>query len=178
MIYVEEWLAKARDEANIEIPPGAEFAMRGVQDELVVYKDYLTIKPVGVLGFLNKGIKGTKEIPFSSITAVQFKEAGAAFSGYLQFTILGGNESRGGILAGVSDENTFMFGNKTYNNNDKAVEIKGFIASAVKALKSPTPATNQPSVMDEIKKLAELKEAGVLSDSEFADAKKKLMEKL
>lgn len=83
--------------------------MKGVQDLLEVFEDRVTITPKGVLGFLNKGVKGTKEIPFTSIVAVQFKEAGTVFSGYLQFTIPGGNENTGGILAATKDENTFMF---------------------------------------------------------------------
>ncbi len=49
--------------------------MRGVQDLLEVFEDKVTITPKGVLGFLNKGLKGTKEIPFHSIVAIQIKEA-------------------------------------------------------------------------------------------------------
>ncbi len=57
--------------------------MIGVQDRLDVYVDKVCITPKGVLGFMNKGLKGTKTIPHFSITAVQFKETGAVFSGYL-----------------------------------------------------------------------------------------------
>ena len=66
--------------------------MQGVQDLLEVFGDKVQLTPKGVLGFLNKGLKGTKTIPFTSIQALQFKEAGAVFSGYIQFTIAGGNE--------------------------------------------------------------------------------------
>lgn len=69
------------------------FTLKGKQDLLEVFEDRVTIKPKGVLGFLNKGMKGTKEIPFASVVAVQFREAGPWFNGYLQFTIPGGNES-------------------------------------------------------------------------------------
>jgi hypothetical protein len=87
--------------------------IKGVAAELEVFEDRIIITPKGVLGFLNKGIKGSKEIPLVSITAIQFKEAGSMLSGYLQFSILGGAESRSGILAAASDENTFMFDNKS-----------------------------------------------------------------
>ncbi|BDP98232.1 hypothetical protein EfmGK961_20480 [Enterococcus faecium] len=36
-------------------------------------------------------------------------------NGYIQFTLLGGNESRGGILAATKDENTVMFTKKYWN---------------------------------------------------------------
>lgn len=64
----------------------AIYTMKGVQDSLEVFEDRVTITPKGVLGFLKKGIKGTKEIPFASIVAVQFKEAGAVFSGSIHDT--------------------------------------------------------------------------------------------
>ncbi len=151
----------------------AVFSMKGVQDLLEVYYDRVTITPKGVLGFMNKGIKGTTEIPFTSIVAVQFKEAGEVFSGYLQFTIPGGIESRGGILAAAKDENTFMFAYKV--NNPKAKEIKEYIDSSVRKLHKPQvtpPATN---LSDELQKLASLKEQGVLTEEEFHAAKRKLI---
>ena len=98
------------------------YTMKGASDLLEVFEDKVSIAPKGVLGFLNKGMKGTKEIPFGSIVAVQFKEVGAVFSGFLQFTIAGGNESRGGLLAAAKDENTFMFAHT--KNNLLAKEIK------------------------------------------------------
>ena len=72
--------------------------MKGVAEVLVVYEDKVTITPKGVLGLMPIGLKGTKTIPFGSITGIQFKDAGTLFSGYIQFTIPGGNESKGGFL--------------------------------------------------------------------------------
>ena len=166
-------LPKAKLGDPTEKGMSAIHAMNGVQDLLEVFDDRVTITPKGVLGFLNKGIQGTKEIPFSSIVAVQFKEAGAIMSGYLQFTIPGGNESRGGLLAATKDENTFMFAHT--KNNALAREIKEYINEAVR--KSRTPQTTAPSISlsDELEKLARLKEQGVLSEEEFQAAKRRLI---
>lgn len=41
--------------------------MKGVGELLEVFDDKVTITPKGVLGFMAKGLKGTKTIPFSSI---------------------------------------------------------------------------------------------------------------
>jgi hypothetical protein len=150
-----------------------KYTMKGVQDLLEVFEDKITITPKGVLGFLNKGIKGTKEIPFASIVAVQFKEAGAMFSGYLQFTIPGGNESKGGILAAAKDENTFMFAHK--KNNALAIEIKKYIDVAIKELRKPQPTVHTSTLSDELQKLVKLKDDGILSDDEFQMAKMKLI---
>jgi hypothetical protein len=151
----------------------AVYTMKGVQDVLEVFEDRVTITPQGILGFLNKGMKGTKEIPFASIIAVQFKEAGAVFSGYLQFTIPGGNESRGGIFAATQDENTFMFAHAA--NNALAKEIKEYIDSAIRQSRTSQTLPPTRSLSDELQVLAQLKDKGVLSAEEFQAAKKRLI---
>jgi hypothetical protein len=151
---------------------GAVYKMAGVAETLEVFDDKLTITPQGVVGFLSKGLKGTKTIPFRSITAIQFKKAGFT-SGYLQFTIPGGMESRGGIFDAASDENTFMFGNNS-GNNERAVEIKDYIETKIEELRVPKAAPSA-SLSDEISKLAALKAQGLLSDEEFQSAKARLI---
>jgi len=135
--------------------------MRGLQDLLEVFEDKVTITPKGVLGFLHKGIKGSKEIPLASIVAVQFKDAGAVCSGHLQFIISGGNESKGGIPADTKNKNTFMFAHA--KNNIQAKEIKGYIDGA------------RRKASDELVKLAGLREQGVLSEYEFLAARMRVI---
>lgn len=149
------------------------FSMKGVNDLIEVYQDKITITPKGIMGFMNKGLKGTKTIPYSSISAIQFKESGAVFSGYMQFTILGGNESTGGIIAAARDENSFVFAGK--KNNPLAAQIKNYIESKVQELKTPKAAQAQGSLPDELQKLATLRDSGVLSEEEFQAAKSRLI---
>jgi hypothetical protein len=58
------------------------YSMKGVGGLLEVYEDKITITTKGVLGLLAKGPKGTKSIPYTSITAIQFKKSGLT-SGYI-----------------------------------------------------------------------------------------------
>lgn len=160
-------------QADTSTKTSAVHTMKGIQDILEVFEDRVTITPKGVLGFLNKGIKGTKEIPYSSIVAVQFKEAGAVFSGYIQFTIPGGNESRGGIMAATKDENTFMFAHT--KNNALARQIKEFIDAAIHRLRTPPATPAATNLSDELQNLAKLKEQGILSADEFQAAKRRLL---
>ena len=57
--------------------------------------------------------KGEKRIPLASITAVQWKPAGPIMSGFIQFTIPGGNEVRSRYGSQTrdagKDENTVIF---------------------------------------------------------------------
>ncbi len=148
------------------------YTMTGFSDVLEVFEDRVTLTPKGVLGFLYKGTQGTKEIPFLSITAIQFKEAGF-FVGYLQFTILGGNESEEGGGAALTDENSFTY--DSAESNGKAKEIKKFIDQAMRKTRSPQPPANTTSLSDELQKLAALNAQGILSDEEFQSAKRKLI---
>jgi len=156
------------------VPAGPAYSVTGVQDLLEVFEDRVSITPKGLLGFLNKGLQGTKEIPFVSIVAVQFKEAGTVFSGYLQFTILGGNESIGGLVAAAQDENTFIFAHT--RNNAMAAEIKDYIDVAIRKARPPQGSPHATSLSDELQKLAALRASGILTDDEFQAAKRKLIE--
>src|SRR5689334_24999415 len=100
------------------------YRLKSAGTEIEVFEDKLTITPKGLLGMMNRGLKGMKTIPFSSITAIQHKRAGL-LSGYLQFTVPGGNESRGGVFAAVKDENTFMYRNA--KDNGLVEEMKNYI---------------------------------------------------
>jgi hypothetical protein len=111
----------------------ALYTMAGRQDTLEVWPDKICITPKGLLGFLNKGLAGTKEIPIASITAILFKESGM-MAGYLQFTLVGGQEKRSGILAATKDENSFLFSG-AYNG--MALEIKQYLDNRLKELRQP-----------------------------------------
>ncbi|MFZ8458438.1 hypothetical protein ACO1MZ_14270, partial [Staphylococcus aureus] len=74
---------------------------------------------------LIRGMKGSKSIPYTSITAIQFREANP-INGYIQFSILGGVESGGGFMAAIGDENSCFFVEKS---NTLAREIKDYIES-------------------------------------------------
>jgi hypothetical protein len=134
---------------SFKINDPLRYKMDEIDGSLSVYDDYLTITPKGILGLLNKGLKGTKTIPFHSITAIQFKQAGLT-KGYLQFTIPGGNESRGGVLDAVTDENTFLFDG---SGNYHAETIKKYIETRMREIRTPKSVASS-SLSDELSKLA------------------------
>ena len=146
----------------------AVYTMKGIGELLEVYEDKVAITPKGAMGFLSKGLKGTKTIPFFSITAIQFKKSGL-ISGYLQFTVPGGIESRGGAFAAALDENTFMF----KGQNELALEIKNYIENYSE--KPTINANSSLSAADEIKKLKQLLDEGILTEDEFSKKKQQLL---
>lgn len=147
--------------------------IQGVQDTLRIYEDKISITPKGILGFLNKGFKGTKEIPFTSINALQIKMAGTFTNGYIQFTISGGKESSGGLISAVSDENTFLFkkvDNETMERAKKFIEERIHLSKGIKI--------NSLSKADEIAKLADLMASGVITSEEFNKLKSEILSKV
>ncbi|WP_294620672.1 hypothetical protein [uncultured Roseovarius sp.] len=118
-----------------------------------------------------------KEIPFRSITGIEVKEAGVAV-GYIQFTLGGGNELRGGLTSAYSDENTVTFGGALEGGNDAknklAAEIKSFIEAKTKETHKPQ-APPKASLSEENGKLQKLHASGALSDDEFAAANAELI---
>ena len=149
--------------------------IRGIQDELEVYDSKIVITPKGILGFLNKGMKGSKEIPLSSITAIQFKKASFLTRGYIQFSVIGGNESRGGILSAVTDENTFIFNSK---KNAEMEKVKIYLSERIGTNTKATSKTeNESSFSDEILKLDNLKKNKSITEEEFKELKQKLIKK-
>jgi hypothetical protein len=83
--------------------------VEGVNGQIRLTQNRVIISRKGVNAFLSQGLKGNKEIPFSRITAIQFKPVDGFTNGYLQFSIQGGLESTGGLFAATSDENSVMF---------------------------------------------------------------------
>lgn len=160
------------------LPPGFSPKQKSVQKivgplgDLEIFHDKITITASSLTGVLMRGLKGTKTIPIHAITAIQLKRAGA-MRGYIQFTISGGIESKGGVFDAVADENTFLF---DAQNNAKVEVAKDYIESRMKEFRSPQPANSTTSSLgDELTKLATLRNQGLLTDEEFQTAKRRLL---
>lgn len=135
--------------------------------------DVLVIRRKGLTSLLNHGLKGDKRIPYESITSVQFKEAGFT-TGYIQFGVAGGKESRAGVSAAVKDENTVLFIKKTAPTFR---ELRDLVEQrSIAARRGPIPAASSSNgIADELKALAELRSVGILTEDEFQQQKTKML---
>lgn len=140
---------------------------KGVNGSVKLTSEGIIIRRRGFLGFWLFGLRGGKSIPFASITAIQFKRAGL-FSGYIQFTVKGGNENLGGLWAAMSDENTVLF----WHNNHAFEELRALVDQKIAGISSG----GRISVADEIAKFATLRDRSVITDDEFARKKRDLLE--
>lgn len=135
--------------------------LKGQTKSISVSEDAVTIIPKA----LYHGFVGEKRIPYSSITAIQFKEAGGWLAGFIQFSIQGGLEWRGQVN---QDENALQFDKSM---NPEFCALRDFVEGRmVRASAQQTVST-----ADELVKLVALRDQGVLSDEEFQIQKTKLL---
>lgn len=138
---------------------------KGVGGSIELREDRLVIRRTMVLGLLFHGLKGEKVIPYSSISAVQFKRAGMV-RGYIQFTLGGGKENTNGLFDATKDENSLLFDdNETFEKAREFVEQR--IGSGASRPQHASP-------VDALDKLASLVEKGLITREEFDEQKSKL----
>lgn len=104
------------------------YFVQGKNGQIVLQKNRITIKRKGAMSVLTQGVKGDKDIPFKSITGIEFKASAGMTDGYIQFGILGAVESRRTAMDLYNDENTVMFNSSQAPN---FITLKKYIDSVV-----------------------------------------------
>jgi hypothetical protein len=115
-----------------------------------------------------RGRWAPKDIFIKNIAAIQIKPSGIAV-GYIQFTIPGGFERRGGGLAkgatdALKDDNSITFAGK--KQEAEFVKLKEYLEKRIIELSSPVTLvqhTQQASSADELAKFADLKNKGIIT---------------
>ena len=148
----------------------------GVKDVLEVYEDHIVIKHKGFINMMAMVIKGEKNIEISDITSIQFKKAGHLVTGYIQFSIPGGNENTGGLFGAVQDENTITIAYKS--KNKIAEEIVEYLQKRRREINNNNNnnSNSTNSSADEIEKLYNLFKKGIITEEEYNNKKKRLLE--
>ena len=142
---------------------------KGYNGTLILTDTGVIIKR-GAKGFMFGGgmLRGTKTIPYSGIVAVQLKKGGAT-AGYIQLTLKGGSQVKGGLMRSTRDDNSILF--YAYRNK-KFAEAKKLIEEHI------SQQNNAPLVssgLNDLERLAQLKEKGVITEQEFTAKKKQLL---
>lgn len=174
----EEIAASSPDPSEVEAKPeeiSNQMVIRFKQDVLELRDDIVTITRRGLLNALNAGMNGTRTIQIASLTAVQMKPGSTWTGGYILFSYAGSKPFMGGLLHAINDPDAFLFNDSL---NGQVAEFKAKVEKKMRESKQPAPApvNNSPATLtDELRKLAEFKNQGILSQAEFEAAKKKLL---
>ncbi len=143
-----------------------EQTFKGYNGTLILGDNTVLIKR-GLRGVLLGGgmLRGDKTIPYTSIVAVQLKKAGLT-AGYLQLTLKGGSEAKAGLFQSTMDENSVNF----YSNRNKDFEeARRLIEEKISKVDGVSGNIN------DLEKLADLKNKGIITEKEFELKKKQLL---
>ena len=158
---------------NQQSPSGEIMRVQGKNGSVTLYNNKICISHSGFHA-LTQGLRGEKEILLRSITSIQFKPSGLTV-GYIQFSFSGGSESKGGTMKAIKDENTVTFaGGKqesAFRQLKQAIEQLQMQQDSQNA----QPAQPQSTYLDELERLAALRERGIISDDEFNAKKRELL---
>jgi len=146
-----------------------EMTAKGYCGQIELYNNKICIRRKGFFSFLQHGLKGDKNIMISSITSIQFKAAGLT-NGYIQIAFSGGKEAKGGIFQAGKDENTVMF---TKRQQPLFEKIKDAVESRLQSGKGISASPGSDA--DELAKLADLRDKGILTEDEFQHKKKQIL---
>lgn len=144
--------------------------------------DFVHIQHSGGLSRLTVG-KGAKRVPLQAITAIQIKPAGPVVAGYIQFTMGGAVEARSRFgrqsFDAVGDENSIMFSKREQPHFEV---LRSTIEQAMAEARRPAVdrgVTQMPvDLVGQLRGLAELRDAGVLTDAEFEQKKAEILRRM
>ena len=167
---------KLEVDCNLDID--APYVISSTGDRVMLKDDYIFISKGKRSKIANCLVNNTWEaidavdlkIPLDVITVINYRDSGM-YKGYLEFIYHGFNVRPRDVIKHLQ-ENIVTF--NTEQEAKKFLAFKEIIEDKIKQLKSKHK-NDDLSVADEIKKLADLKQQGILTEEEFLLQKKKLM---
>ena len=168
--YLNE-VEKILTNQKLENPEGIIKIAKGFNGQLELYDHKIIIKRKGAWAFVTQGFKGDKEILLNHISSIQLKKVDVT-KGYIQFGFIGGLEAKRGVSQAVEDENTILF--EDHQEKD-FLEIKEMIESKMLEIQGKGSNKTVKTDLNEIEKLAELRDKGIITEEEFQAKKKQIL---
>lgn len=164
--------------AKSGLPAGVYADVKFYNGQITVYEDRVVITRKGLMPMFYQGYSGgSKTIPISSITAVEFKKQGMK-QGFIHFSVSGEGKLAKSYNAMVKDENTVTF---IPSDQKTALQVKELVEKLMtryrQAAQSPAAVQQAApgSAADELLKLKQLLDAGALTQEEFDATKKRIL---
>jgi hypothetical protein len=143
----------------------------GINGKVLLFRDVVRIKRIGVGSFLSGASRIEKDILISQIASIQFKKAGLLNNGYMEFILMHNHErhDKDSDYEIYDSIVTFRPGQqRAFEAFREALEAK--LTSGLNRV--PSVATTD---LDELDKLASLRDRGVITEDEFSRKKKHLL---
>jgi hypothetical protein len=144
----------------------------GINGKVLLFRDVVRIKCIGVGNVLSGASKIEKDILISQIVSIQFKKAGLFNNGYIEFILMHNHErhDKDSDYEIYDSIVTYRPGQqRAFEAFREALEAK--LTGGLN--KAPSVATTD---LDELDKLASLRDRRVITEDEFNRKKKQLLD--
>jgi len=156
--------------------------LKGQNGILIVFEDFLEISRKSFGGFMSQGGSiGSRRYYYKDIASIEYKIPTIMANGYLKILASGTLEENAkvGILSSsldsMKDQNTVVFRSFSKKNSSEVDSLYKLIMSKLSQSKQVSSPGNNFNKIDELKKLGELKESGILTEEEFNIEKGKIL---
>jgi len=157
---------------------------KGQNGKIMVFDDHIAISRATFGGFMSQGgYAGDRQFFYRDITSIEYRKPTFMANGYFKIIVPGTTDTSAKVglfkssTESMQDPNTVVlraFSSKVGEETDKIYKLIMEKLTEAKKDKS-APAQPASSKMDELKKLGELKAAGILTEEEFQKEKDKLL---
>lgn len=159
------------------------FHVKGTNGEITADYEKVIISRKTIGGFLSQGIKGERVIYYRDLKSIEYKKPTILANGYIQLitNIELSTSTKNGMLgtkvAALHDQNIVIlraFNKKTVSDGEK---INEFMQSKLhKAKLTSANKTSSNSDADELIKLKKLVDAGIITQEDFDEKKRQILE--
>ncbi len=154
---------------------GLVLEAEGSGGHLWLFEDRVRIKHFGLRGAISSGVfKGDKEIGIDQISAVQWRNPGSVTLGHIQFSFMGGSSD---AWMASRDENAVLF-SKVQESAFRRLKDELDVRMRTRRAGTPGATSVKEDVPDQIRKLADLRDAGILTAEEFETKKAELLTRM
>ncbi len=154
--------------------------LKGTTGTIIAYKDKVVISRKGLFAAATHGFQGDRTFFYNDLTGIDYKKPGLT-NGYIKFLVPGVKDTspRVGLMASSSDsmedENTVILCAFNSNTPKLSEDMYNLLMEMIQKSKvAPTQSPNISSA-DEILKFKQLLDAGIISQSEFDQKKRQLL---
>ena len=144
----------------------------GLNAKVFLFKDAIRIKRIGLRNSLSGASKVERDILISQIVGLQFKRAGLLNNGYIEFEVMHQYQRLDKDSEGEVEDATVAFKPGQQGAFEAFREMLVANMTAGGAAKAPSAATTD---LDQLDKLASLRDRGIITEEEFGRKKKQLL---
>jgi len=161
--------------------------LKGTNGTITAYEDRAILARKGFAAFASQGgFTGDRTYFYKDLNSIEFKKPSMMANGYIKFIIAGTIDTKattgllGSSMKSLEDPNTVILRAFKKDTPRLSEELYHLLLEKMSAIKNgqdntTTTVVNTSSNLDELKKLAELRDAGIVTEKEFEEQKAKLL---